>query len=669
MENIQSESVISVIVPVYRVEPYLRTCVDSILNQTFRSLEIILVDDGSDDGCPDLCDKYAAFDHRIRVIHKENGGLSDARNAGLDIASGDYIGFVDSDDWIDPSMYENLLSAAERSGAAAACCDYACIDDVTGRILEKKAFGGKRCTTGIEAVREIMCNHDNIVVWNKLYRSELFQHVRFPSGEYHEDNAVFCRTLGSAETVVFTGTLGYYYRLRQNGIMQSGAAKKHFQGLETARKEIEKYVSRSHPELEPAFVCYDTSAAVLKLKYFLREGKRENAGIIRSLTKTVRHNLRAYTSNPAVPKNKKRDAVLLSIEAYMAVRRLWHVYISLCKKAERLDPVLTRLEEILRYPSYAKNSRAILFNTPRHGNLGDHAIAAAEMQLLSELEIPTVDFPWLSRCLHLLAALTPRDRLILISGGGCMGSLWANEERKIRRILRAFRNHSIVIFPQTVWFDLTSEKEKAFFEQSRRIYSEHPSLTLFVREQYSYDFIKKEIPSVTVKLVPDMAMLLESRHGQLRDGVLLCLRNDREKKLEKEEERKLRGLLSRSCSRIRITDTVADRGIDPGKRAAELKKKLSEFSDSELVVTDRLHGMIFAAITETPCIVLNSRSYKLRGCYEWLRALDYIRFAGTTEELPAIIDELKQCHPVYNRDSIEKSMTLLKQELLKRVQE
>ena len=111
---------ISVIVPVYKVEPYLRECVDSIINQTYKNLEIILVDDGSPDNCGAICDEYAAKDSRVRVIHKENGGVSSARNAGIEAATGDYIGFVDSDDWIEPDMYENLLESLQRENAEIA---------------------------------------------------------------------------------------------------------------------------------------------------------------------------------------------------------------------------------------------------------------------------------------------------------------------------------------------------------------------------------------------------------------------------------------------------------------------------------------------------------------------------------------------------------------------
>ena len=120
---------ISVIVPIYKVEPYLRECVDSILGQTHGNLEVILVDDGSPDACPAICDEYAARDARVRVIHKTNGGLSDARNVGLDVARGEWVGFVDSDDVVEPTMYEVLLSCAQKAHAQIAVCNFAEFND------------------------------------------------------------------------------------------------------------------------------------------------------------------------------------------------------------------------------------------------------------------------------------------------------------------------------------------------------------------------------------------------------------------------------------------------------------------------------------------------------------------------------------------------------------
>ena len=180
---------ISVIVPVYQVEAYLPQCIDGILAQTFRDFELILVDDGSQDRSGAICDEYAGRDERVRVLHKENGGLSDARNAGLEQANGDYFLFVDSDDFIAPMMLERLYAGAQREGADLAICNFRYTFDTK----EKKDFS-TAMTAEILRGAEIFYNRKNdrshgfwTVAWNKLYKRETFGKLRFRSGKYHED--------------------------------------------------------------------------------------------------------------------------------------------------------------------------------------------------------------------------------------------------------------------------------------------------------------------------------------------------------------------------------------------------------------------------------------------------------------------------------------------------
>ena len=164
------QPLISIIVPVYKVEPYLRRCVDSILNQTYRNLEVILVDDGSPDNCGSICDAYAKQDSRVKVIHKENGGLSSARNAGLDVMSGAYVGFVDSDDWIEPHMYESLLKLMEKFDAQMAL----------GGVADEMLYDGTLTTVKISDYGHTPFaeNHNNALkrffqgswaAWDKLF--------------------------------------------------------------------------------------------------------------------------------------------------------------------------------------------------------------------------------------------------------------------------------------------------------------------------------------------------------------------------------------------------------------------------------------------------------------------------------------------------------------------
>ena len=212
------EDLISVIVPVYNVQKYLRRCIDSILCQSYRNLEVLLINDGSSDGSGRICDEYAALDSRVKVIHQANGGVSCARNSGLEVAGGDYIGFVDSDDYIDPEMYERMLSAIHSSGADIAC---------VGIIAESEQGENKkviRCPQSMKvydteaALSEILLSQDiGIGVWSKLYRRDVFDQVRFPIGETNEDGAVVIE-LTKNRTLVHVAEPMYHYVQRGGSI-------------------------------------------------------------------------------------------------------------------------------------------------------------------------------------------------------------------------------------------------------------------------------------------------------------------------------------------------------------------------------------------------------------------------------------------------------------------
>lgn len=217
---------ISVIVPVYKVEKYLIKCVDSILAQTYKNLEIILVDDGSPDACPRICDQFAKLDDRIIVIHKENGGLSDARNAGLDIAKGEYIGFVDSDDYISPVMYETLLNRILLDKSELAVCEYVRVYDSDEREkIEKKLHRArKRCYSPNEFISEmfLQCNGAYVVAWNKLYKNEIFNTLRFPIGKQHEDEFIIHHVIAQCKKISYIEDEMYYYRQREGSIISKG---------------------------------------------------------------------------------------------------------------------------------------------------------------------------------------------------------------------------------------------------------------------------------------------------------------------------------------------------------------------------------------------------------------------------------------------------------------
>ncbi len=242
------QEMISVIVPVYGVEKYLNRCIESITKQTYKNLEIILVDDGSPDHCPELCDEWAERDFRIRVIHKANGGLSDARNAGMKAATGAYIGFVDSDDWIDPQMYERLVIAMKRNQCDIAACGVKMVweSGLSDRIL----IMTPDCVLNRKEAQKALLEENLIKqpVWYKLYKTDCIKHVFFDVGYCHEDVLWSYRAIGAAEKVSLIEHIGYYYFQRKDSIMGVGYSLKRLDALKGYCRRY-AYMKTEFPEL------------------------------------------------------------------------------------------------------------------------------------------------------------------------------------------------------------------------------------------------------------------------------------------------------------------------------------------------------------------------------------------------------------------------------------
>lgn len=241
---------ISVIVPVYKVEPYLRECVDSILAQTYTDFELILVDDGSPDNCGAICDEYAAQDSRIRVIHQDNGGLSAARNAGLDIARGEFVTFVDSDDAIHPEYLSFLLEIHYKTGADISVCHFLRYSEeipeaeLCGIEISAEMTGRQSCYElyGEEAVVYT-------TAWGKLYRSDLFEGIRYPVGWIHEDEATTYKLLFRAHKVAVMDNALYFYRQNPDGIINTGFSVKRYHAIAAFEERIVFFKDHGEAEL------------------------------------------------------------------------------------------------------------------------------------------------------------------------------------------------------------------------------------------------------------------------------------------------------------------------------------------------------------------------------------------------------------------------------------
>lgn len=241
---------ISVIVPIYKVEAYLYRCVDSLLAQTYQNFELILVDDGSPDGCGRICDEYALRDQRVRVIHKCNGGLSDARNAGLECAQGAYIAFVDSDDWVSPLYLEGLLRGL--SAANADICDCRIIRTHTEEVFAPLMSAVPEVYDTEAALGGLICDdlfHQH--VWNKLYRTEVIGNIRFPKGKLHEDEFWTYQVFGNAARVAKIPDVLYCYYQHPDSIMGATFNLRRLDALE-AKAQRQIYIQSSYPGLAAA---------------------------------------------------------------------------------------------------------------------------------------------------------------------------------------------------------------------------------------------------------------------------------------------------------------------------------------------------------------------------------------------------------------------------------
>ncbi len=255
MKNFSEKSKISVIVPVYRVEDYLKRCLDSIIHQSYKNLEIILVDDGSDDACPAICDEYARKDDRIIVIHKENGGLSSARNAGLNAATGDFIAFVDSDDYINKYMYEQMMTRLVENGADICMCDFEYVLEagIATEAEKEPAAGSIEKFDGRKAqylmCKDLVTRITYTVAWNKLYRKELFEGIRYPEGRIHEDEARTHELLYRGDVITYVRCPYYYYCKRDESIISSKASLNRYQLIDAYTDRLAFYRDKNESDL------------------------------------------------------------------------------------------------------------------------------------------------------------------------------------------------------------------------------------------------------------------------------------------------------------------------------------------------------------------------------------------------------------------------------------
>lgn len=327
---------ISIIVPIYKVESYLRKCIDSILNQTFTDFELILVNDGSPDNCGKICDEYANKDHRIIVIHKENGGVSSARNAGIEAANGQYIGFVDSDDYIHEKMYEILYENARLYHSDIAQCNFLKVDqssDIESNVdmsnLRIKQY------TNMDALHQLFSKESNeymtgagnsvkwVVLWNKLYKKELFEKLTFKEGKICEDEFIIHQLLFKCKKIIAIPNELYYYVQSPDSIIRSPYSIGRLDKVYALKERVDFFRAIKEKGLhDQAFKSYIES---FLWNYFQAKTELQNAHReLKDLKKTFNSSWPTLMINPLIGWKQKVFLTFFIISPYLSELKFKH---------------------------------------------------------------------------------------------------------------------------------------------------------------------------------------------------------------------------------------------------------------------------------------------------------------------------------------------------------
>ncbi len=302
-------SKVSIIVPVYNVEKYLDKCVESLVNQTYKDIEIILVDDGSPDNCGKMCDEWAKKDERVIVYHKENGGLSDARNYGIDRCTGEYIAFADSDDYVAENYIEfmyNLLS--ENESCKVSACDICSVRN--GVESPYSDFEGSIVFSRRDAFERVLY-HDLIDVsaYAKLYKREVFDDIRYPVGRIYEDTYIFGDILNKTDFIVFGGEALYYYVQRDDSIVSGAFTEKRLQYIDSVERLV-KAAEECDPELKEGCIRRMSHAYFSVLRY-MDKCDKHFFDLRKDLRNKIIATAESVLNNPKTPKRDKLAIISL----------------------------------------------------------------------------------------------------------------------------------------------------------------------------------------------------------------------------------------------------------------------------------------------------------------------------------------------------------------------
>lgn len=643
------KELISVVVPVYNVKNFLNRCIDSIISQTYKNLEIILIDDGSYDGSETICDEYSNQYKNIEVIHKKNSGLSEARNVGLEKSTGKYIMFIDSDDFINEKMVETLYNNLKNENADISVCRpylFEVEEKIPKADLEK--VNQKLVTyNDVEILKHMYDDYlITVTAWNKLYKKELFNNIRYPKGGLIEDSAVIHYLLNECNRIVYSNLELYYYFQRDNSIMHELNYKllDELDWLEDRIKFFEKLGYSNEEFFKKTIEKY--FEAFSNWMYVLIKNNGYSAKHMQRYFIQYKRIYMKYGKNINYSKKKAKLMIRFQYLYYYikGINRLVH------KISVSINQNNIKQRLINRYEKYLKDiqdsPKYIIFNAPNHGNIGDHAILYAEEEFLRENNKKSISIVHdeIEYFLQKYSETIKENDIIMITGGGNLGTLWEHEQLEINKIIRKYYKNKIIIFPQTITYSdnihgiYRREKDKVNYEKCK-------GLTLVCRDKKSYNFVTENFKINCLQTSDIVTYLNYSNLNKenKRKDILICLRKDKERVTSESDIKKIKRILENKFKyeNIEYVDTVYKGYFTLEKGKKYLSNFIHNTSRSKLFVTDRLHGMIFAAITGTPCIAMANSNGKVKGVFEWIsKENKYVKFVENIDEFETKLNEL-----------------------------
>ncbi|HFU4360657.1 TPA: glycosyltransferase [Streptococcus suis] len=636
--DFNSNPLVSIIIPIYNVENYLEQCIISVVHQTYKNLEIILVNDGSPDNSFEICKQWKRKDSRIKLINKDNGGLSDARNCGLRVASGELVLFVDSDDWISINMVENMVNKMIQNDVDLVVCDFIrAFPDGFMEKNNKQDFPPKVVSVEefLKLVLEdkVLTNH----AWRRLYKKKYIPKDVFPKNRNFEDIFSTPKFVENMSKVLIVNDAYYFYRVNDSSIVNNlnyKNVKDHFDAILMSNSIVMNSYSSLASDVQKALPS--------QLKVILRDAKKviPQDNEIKNLIQDIKFSLKSYSIFKTASRKDFFD--LLELKYF---NNLYYWY-----KKIRDNKMLRKIaKQFLAIPKFLKVKKLLTEDTtntfyilgaPRYGNLGDLALLRGEVEFIQKYfsnykikEITGEKISYISENIK----LSKSSSIYALQAGGNIGTLYPGIHLDQEGALRNINTNNLMIFPQTFYYDTTTQFGRELLEQSCKLY-QSKKIQVFVREKSSFEFLSEEFQNVEVSLVPDIALMIDgtgySKAVEERDGLFLCLRNDSERTLTNE---KLDIILTKSeqyfGSNITEGDTHRYNDDVDDDTFKYVEPLLETIGTKRMMVTDRLHGMIFAAITNTPCIVITSKSPKVKGVYQWIKHLPYIKLVEDLEDL------------------------------------